>query len=573
LTAVIVTLAVYYTPGQQDQIEESDETEVPLYAKFPSAAIAVDGAPCANVGADVLKDGGNAVDAAIAALFCNGVANSHSMGIGGGFLMTIYNRSEGTASCLNAREKAPLNSSTNMFVGYRNWISSEEGPMSVAVPGEIAGYWEARKKFGNPGISWQRLLQPTIEMCREGILVSATMAETLLGLNYTDPGWRRTFIDPDTGEGWREGQVYTRRDLADTLQMLAEAGDEGDKLFYNGTIGQMLVDDLRDLGGVITMEDMSSYRVEWQEPIRVLLNSTKMTLLSVPPPGSGAVLAAILNIMQNYDGMNQTDLLFYHRLVESYKWAYGARSHLGDPADVQYRDSILQMVREITSQDWAVEKFLAINDTSTVSDPQFYGGNFYNVDDHGTAHLSIVDQDGNAVAVTSTINQVFGSKILSSSTGIIYNDQMDDFSTPDLINGFGVPPSPVNYIKPGKRPMSSMSPSILINEAGEVEMVMGASGGTKITTSTALVTLLSTQMGLDIEQSVNSPRLHHQLSPMVIKYESTLDADIIKGLENIGHATEDNGDAGSVVGAIQRGEDGKLHVKADFRKSGGVAGF
>ena len=226
--------------------------------------------------------------------------------------------------------------------------------------------------------------------------------------------------------------------------------------------------------------------------------------------------------------MNQTDLLFYHRLVESYKWAYGARSHLGDPADVQYRDSILQMVREITSQDWAVEKFLAINDTSTVSDPQFYGGNFYNVDDHGTAHLSIVDQgsntllcyvlfnltiflDGNAVAVTSTINQVFGSKILSSSTGIIYNDQMDDFSTPDLINGFGVPPSPVNYIKPGKRPMSSMSPSILINEAGEVEMVMGASGGTKITTSTALVTLLSTQMGLDIEQSVNSPRLHHQL--------------------------------------------------------------
>ena len=135
-------------------------------------------------------------------------------------------------------------------------------------------------------------------MCREGILVSATMAETLLGLNYTDPGWRRTFIDPDTGEGWREGQVYTRRDLADTLQMLAEAGDEGDQLFYNGTIGQMLVDDLRDLGGVITMEDMSSYQVEWQEPIRVLLNSTKMTLLSVPPPGSGAVLAAILNIMQ-----------------------------------------------------------------------------------------------------------------------------------------------------------------------------------------------------------------------------------------------------------------------------------
>ena len=155
-----------------------------------------------------------------------------------------------------------------------------------------------RRKFGNPRISWQRIIQPTIDMCRQGIRVSATMADTLMGLNYSDPGWRRTFIDPDTGVGWREGQLYTRTDLADTLEMLAEVGDEGDQLFYNGTIGQMLVEDLQDLGGIITLEDMSSYQVEWQEPVSVLLNSTKMTLLSVPPPGSGSVLAAILNIMQ-----------------------------------------------------------------------------------------------------------------------------------------------------------------------------------------------------------------------------------------------------------------------------------
>jgi len=271
--------------------------------------------------------------------------------------------------------------------------------------------------------------------------------------------------------------------------------------------------------------------------------------------------------------MNETDTLFYHRLVESFKWAYGARTRLGDPTDEEYRDSIKMVVKEMTSKDWAYDKFTKIYDTKTVNDPDYYGASFYNTDDFGTAHLSVVDQGGNAVSVTSTINLKFGAEIMSPSTGIIYNNQMDDFSFPNITNEFDVPPSPTNFIKPGKRPMSSMTPSILIDEDGDVRMVVGGSGGTKITTATALVTILYNYFGMDISQSVDAFRLHHQLRPMMIEHETSFDVGIIQGLRDIGHDTEDVGSAGSVVGAIVRNKDGILHAKADHRKSGGVAGF
>ena len=191
---------------------------------------------------------------------------------------------------------------------------------------------------------------------------------------------------------------------------------------------------------------------------------------------------------------------------------------LGDPADPLITESVDQLVAEMTSSAWALEKFLLTKDNHTVTDPTYYGSRFYTEEDHGTAHLSLVDSWGNAVAVTSTINQEFGAEIRSPTTGIIFNDQMDDFSYPGITNGFNLPPPPSNFVVPGKRPLSSMAPSVFVDGAGEVRLVVGASGGTKITTATALVAVLTELQGWQLEQSVDTPRLHHQLSPMEVRW-------------------------------------------------------
>ena len=551
-------------------IDEDTDVAGRLSGLYSTAAIAVDGEPCADVGADILKDGGTAVDAAVGALFCNGVYNSHSMGIGGGFLMTIYDKEEGTVQCLNARETAPGLANTHMFHG--NASLSSKGGLSVGVPGEIAGYWEARRKYGNQDISWRRIIQPTIDMCRQGIPVSWTMADHISGKKLADTNLREVFIDPLTGEGWKEGQTYTRTDLADTLEALADAGDEGDELFYNGSIAASLVSDLHKHGGIISLSDLGSYQPQWLDPIIVNITTSNLTLYSIPPPGSGAVLAAILNIMENFP-IKEDDPVFYHRLVESFKWAYGARSNLGDPADREITEFVNNLVVKMTSKKWAYRKYQMINDNTTVNNPLYYGSDVLNPRDGGTAHLSIVASNGDAVAVTSTINLSFGSEIMSESTGIIFNDQMDDFSSPGIVNEFDLPPSPNNFPKPGKRPLSSMSPSIFVDQAGDVRLVVGASGGTKITTATALTSLLNLGLGWDIETSVEAARLHHQLSPMVVEYESTFSQEVVQGLIDRDHVTEDIGGAGSVVGAVHRICNGSLWAKADSRKSGGVAGF
>ena len=213
-------------------------------------------------------------------------------------------------------------------------------------------------------------MQPTIDMCRNGIPVSATMEDQIAGRKFTDPNLKSVLIDPATGEGWKEGQTYTRNALADTLEALADAGDNGDELFYNGSIAVELVNDLSKLGGILSLSDLARYKPEWVDPITVQMSTTNLTLYSMPPPGSGAVLAAILNIMENFP-VEKDDPLFYHRVVESFKWAYGARSKLGDPNDKDITEFVENLVAEMTSSEWAFEKHLLINDSSTVNAPRY----------------------------------------------------------------------------------------------------------------------------------------------------------------------------------------------------------
>jgi gamma-glutamyltranspeptidase/glutathione hydrolase/leukotriene-C4 hydrolase len=459
----------------------------------------------------------------VAALFCNGVYNPQSMGLGGGFLMTIY--AGGRVYTLNARESAPALASPGMF--GNNSRLALKGPLSVAVPGELAGYWAARQRFGNHSLSWRRIIQPTIDLCTGGIPVSWTLAEALSDYKFTEKGapaetaLRNTFTDPATGRGWQEGQLYRRPDLADTLDRLAAAGDGLAELFYRGELGRQLV---ADVGGLMTEADLAAYNATWAEPValELLPASLNLTLYSVPPPGSGAVLAAILNIMQQSNDSDE-DALFYHRLVEAFKFAYAARSRLGDPTgDPDLTEVVNQLVAQLTSADWGQHQYNLINDTATQTNISvYYGADFMGslVSDHGTAHISVLAANGDAVAATSTINQVFGSGLLSPGTGIILNDEMDDFSFPEFANDYNLPPSPANYARPGKRPLSSMSPAIFIDPGGRVRLIVGASGGSKITTATALTAVRHLWLGEDINVAVNRPRVHHQLSPNLLEYQ------------------------------------------------------
>jgi gamma-glutamyltranspeptidase/glutathione hydrolase/leukotriene-C4 hydrolase len=386
-----------------------------------------------------------------------------------------------------------------------------------------------------------------------------------------------TFHDKD-GQPWKEGDVYTRPKYADTLEALAEAGDKGEKNlgFYTGRVGKDLVADLHQLGGLITLRDLEDYEARWVKPVQVSLESLNSTFYSVPPPGSGAILAYILNMLDLYQIKPKDDNpLLFHRIVETFKWAYALRTELGDGArEEAIKETIEHLVANLTSEQWARDRFEQIKDDSTVKDAKHYGAVYYTPEDHGTAHVSIIAASGDAVSVTNTINLYFGSLIMSPRTGILLNDEMDDFSAPNITNYFGVPPSPHNFIRPGKRPLSSMCPSLLIDKTtNQVRLAIGAAGGTKITTAVAQAIIRNQWLGEDIKSAIDARRLHHQLAPMVVSYEPGVPKEVLDSLEARGHAVSLVDKFGSVVVGIERNNDGELQANVDFRKAGAVAGY
>lgn len=306
-------------------------------------------------------DNGTAVDAAIATLFCNGLISSQSMGIGGGFIMTVYDRKSGQVTAIDAREMAPAKANKDMFHGQAELSAS--GPLSVAVPGEIKGYQKAKELFGNPAVSWESLIRPSIELARQGIPVTFSKASALKGAKkeiLRDPGMREIYINPDTNDTWKEGETYKRLNFADTLERIAKLGYQD---FYRGKTAKNFVNDLRKLGGIITLDDLKNYeyksslrkdkyqylilffRVLVQDPIKVDLGNG-LQLYSVPPPGSGVILAYILNIMKHYkvSPIDYGDPLMYHRLIEAFKYGYAFRSQLGDPADANITNVVNQVM-------------------------------------------------------------------------------------------------------------------------------------------------------------------------------------------------------------------------------------
>uniref|UniRef100_A0A915NY36 Gamma-glutamyltransferase n=1 Tax=Meloidogyne floridensis TaxID=298350 RepID=A0A915NY36_9BILA len=413
-----------------------------LHAQYRRAAVATDHGLCSEIGRDIMMEGGNAVDAMIASFLCIGVINPQSSGLGGGFFMTIYNTSTQRCQTIDAREVAPIKSNSVMY--QRDHRESIIGYRSIAVPGELHGYWSAFTKFGSSRISWKRIFEPAIKLAREGFPVSSNLAMVLQQKESDineDEDMRRVFVDKKTGRVYEEGDMMKRERLAELLVELSDSQNPVE-LFYKGGIAQTLAAEIRDNGGYITVEDFEQYEsVLHEAPLESELLSEELVMCGPPPPSSFAITQSIIGIMAHLTG---------------------------------------------------------------------------HVPDHGTSHVVAIDHEGNAVSATSSINQLLGSKRMSPTLGIIWNDSMDDFSSPNLTNAFGFSPSPENFILPKKRPMSSMSPTVIYNKnSGKVKMAIGASGGSRIISAIAQTVIRALLFNQTVKDSVDAPRFHNQFIPHV----------------------------------------------------------
>ncbi|XP_011144362.1 glutathione hydrolase 1 proenzyme isoform X2 [Harpegnathos saltator] len=558
LIAIMVVL-VTHTSGFECGPRFESSSELSYYKK---GAVTTNGQECAAIGANMLAKSGSAVDAAIAALLCEGIASLHSMGLGGGFLMTIWDAKNEKADFLDAREAAPSAAKENMFDG--NAELAMYGGLAVAVPGEVMGYWEAHQKYGR--LKWSELFEPAIELCKKGSRVNDYLAAYLREkgpMIKEESTLREILIDPATNEPWVAGDRIKRPKLAKTLKLLAL---EGPNIFYNGTIADELVEEITRFKGIITKKDFQIYKARWRQPVALKIGN--LTIYSAPPPGSGAILTFIVNVLHRLIPVSNEHVL-WQRIVETFKWAYARRTELGDP---EFVDDIDEVVANLTSNDYADMIRERISDYSTSQDPKDYGAVTEGIEDSGTAHISVLAPDGSAVSVTSTINQVFGAMIRSNTTGIIFNDEMDDFSSPNITNGFGLPPSPANFIRPGKRPLSSMCPTVVLDGNNNVRLVIGAAGGTKITSGVAIGMILNLFNSYNIKEAIDAHRLHHQLLPMTVQNEHDFCDATLDYLKKVGHNVTTFSGIGSAITAISR-EKGYITANSDYRRQGRTAGF
>uniref|UniRef100_A0A182RIR1 Gamma-glutamyltransferase n=1 Tax=Anopheles funestus TaxID=62324 RepID=A0A182RIR1_ANOFN len=534
-----------------------------------TGAVVANGAECAAIGAQIFRLNGTAADAAIATLFCEGVTCPQSMGLGGGFLLTIYDRKNGTIETLNARETAPAASERNMLRVAKERGQDTRG-LTVAVPGELKGYWELHQRYGR--LEWATLVQPTIELCERGHLVTPYLSRILQRVEsqlYAEPSMREVFINPVTNRTWQEGDTIKRLKLAESLRIVAKEGVDS-MYSRNGTLLNMLMKDLRSFGSIIDEEDFLSYRPRWESADSVTLKTGEQ-VHSIGVPGSGTVQNFMLRILDGYADMNPKDTLTWHRIVESMKFAYGLRTRIGDPV---FTPEAVATIRNLTDPQFAKHiREKMISDERTYDDYVHYGAEFADVEDKGTAHICVLAPNGDAVSATSTINYLLGAKIRSQSTGIILNDEMDDFSTPRTVNTYGLPASPANFIAPGKIPLSSMTPSIVTDRSGSVRMVLGGAGGSRITSATAVMIYRHLVFGDDLDTIMNEKRLHHQLAPMWVDYEAGFPQSILDGLSAKGHQVkEKTPDAGfaAATGIVQDSKEHTVRAAFDPRRGGSV---
>ncbi len=550
------------TVGAQGVADTWQYAGMARVVEAPSAMV-VSGSPIASqVGRDILKQGGNAVDAAVAVGMTLQVVHPQAGNIGGGGFMTIRLK-DGTVATLDYREMAPAAATRDMYLNLRGNPSdlSAVGHLAAGVPGSVAGMAEAHRKYGR--LPWATVMAPAIRYAREGFVVDTVRS------NAIDGYWDRLYLFPGSREAYLPngraptiGATFVQPDLARTLEAIRDSGRAG---FYRGRVADLIVEEMKRGGGLITHADLENYQALWRDPIK--LSYRGYTVYSMPPASSGGVtLGMILNIMEGYGKLppfGSSELL--HREAEAMRRAFTDRNvYLGDPGYVHmpiehllsktYADSL----RRTTSMERATP--------TPRFDPSLRGGT-------ETTHYSVVDAEGNAVSCTTTLNDSFGSGVTVAGAGFLLNDEMDDFaSAPGKPNIYGLVQGESNAIAPGKRMLSAMTPSIVLDPQGKLFMLVGTPGGPTIITQVYHVISNVVDHGMSLADAVAAPRMHHQALPDSMRLERNgFTPETIARLQAMGHGIQYSGWWGDVE-AIIRTKNGWQGV-SDPRLGGGGSGY
>ena len=522
-----------------------------------------------QVGVDILKQGGNAIDAAVATAFALAVTWPSAGNIGGGGFM-VYHGDDGHATTFDFREKAPLAATERMYLGLDGLVvdnSNHRSLLSVGVPGTVAGMYKAHQELGK--LPWADLVAPAVKLAREGIPITW---ELYSGFRSNQSFWDQypssahVFLKAD-GSAYELGDTWVQPDLAATLELIRDQGRDG---FYKGKNAKMLADFMSANGGIITEEDLEKYEAIEREPVRGTYRGYE--IVSMPPPSSGGVvMIEMLNILEGYDlasyGHNSGQYL--HLLTEAMRRSYADRAEfLGDP---DFNESM--PLDRLMDKGYAAKLRASIDmDKASVSDENEFAG-IYESDE--TTHYSVVDKDGNMVSVTYTLENGYGSRIVAQGGGYLLNNEMGDFNAvPGVTNRNGQIGTTPNLIAPQKRMLSSMTPTIVAKD-GKPVFAIGSPGGRTIINTTIQAILNVIDFGMNVAESVEAPRIHHQWLPDVTSFEGLgFSEDSIRLYEEMGHEVRVRGEQGSAMGVYHDRDSDLFLGAADSRAGdGGVVGY
>jgi len=560
---LIILISISQTFGQENPLYRREARFHPVVAR--SGMVATENKYATQAGLQVLKEGGNAVDAAVTIGFTLAVTYPRAGNLGGGGFMLIYLADSHQVLSIDYREKAPVDASRDMFLdeeGKADKEKSRHSILSAGVPGTVAGLTLALEKYGT--ISLERALQPAINLAHRGFPVDLELSRSLTQVKSRMESSQASMdiFYKKGGETYSEGETLIQKDLAWSLKQIA---DNGPGSFYNGAIAKRIDSFMRQNGGLITSHDLKSYKAVTRKPVQGEYRGYK--IYSMPPPSSGGIhVIQMLNILEQFPlssfGHNTAKTI--HILAEAMKYAFADRSkHLGDP------DFSPIPVSELTSKKYA--KFIKDKiDTKKITPSRdIYPGNLNLQEGNNTTHFSVMDRYGNAVSNTYTLNFSYGSKITVPGTGILLNNEMDDFSAkPGSPNAYGLVGGKLNAIAPEKRMLSSMSPTIVMKD-GRPFLITGSPGGGRIITTVLQIIINVIDFDMNISEATNAVRVHHQWLPDELQAERGLNEDTVNILREMGYRVVIGRTVGVAESIMKKGDH--LYGASDPRRPGGLA--